>query len=236
MFRLVFMTLRVRCFMRLRTVFMALVAMMLLLPVAQAHEQKTLTVILVEDGSVNGNISDAAFVQGNAVWFRMEDSSNNASLVVHVDVDMDGTYNETHDFASPMLYNSCELDENGSKVNDACFTSSTYAFAANATVGNYTYWVMQYQNGTNTTRTYNIAVHEDVHVEDGPTAGDCFGIGCDEVVQDETETDTETTTAAQSVQMLLAILALVGMIGLSLSIISERRDANAESKVWVEEE
>ena len=230
------MTVRVRYIMRLREMFVTLVVMMLLVPVAQAHEQKTLTVILVEDGSVNGNISDAAFVQGNALWFRMEDSSDNASLVVQLDENMDGIYNESDDFTSPVLFNSCELDENGSKVDEACFTSSTYVFDANATVGDYAYWIVQEQNGTNVTRNYSITVHEDVHVEEGPTAGDCFGIGCDETAEDDTVTASQSTSAAQSVQVLLALLALIGMIGLSLSIINERKDAADGPKIYPEEE
>ena len=230
------MTVRVGTCMSFRGVIVALAVMMLMLPAVQAHEQKTMTVILVEDGSVNGNITDAAFVQGNALWFRMEDSSANASLVVRLDVTMDGEYNESEDFTSPVLHNTCELDENGSKLDEDCFTSTTYAFGANATVGNYTYWVVQHQNGTNSTRTYTIAVHEDVHVEEGPTAGDCFGVGCAETTPEDEGSSAQSTSAVQSIQVLMALLALVGMVGLSLSIINERRDAANEPKTYLEEE
>ena len=47
----------------------------LLSPTVVAHEQKTLTVILTDEGVVAGNVTDLAFVQGNSVWFRMEDST-----------------------------------------------------------------------------------------------------------------------------------------------------------------
>ncbi|DAC45895.1 MAG TPA: hypothetical protein D7H92_07290, partial [Candidatus Poseidoniales archaeon] len=50
-----------------------LLLVVLLSPAAQAHEQKTLTVILTENGVVSGNITDPSFVQGNAVWFQMHD-------------------------------------------------------------------------------------------------------------------------------------------------------------------
>ena len=62
----------------------------LLAPAVGAHEQKTLTVILTDDGVVAGNVTDVAFVQGNSVWFRMEDSTNNTTMVVQIDTNLDG--------------------------------------------------------------------------------------------------------------------------------------------------
>ena len=44
-----------------------LLLLVLLAPASQAHEQKTLSVILTEDGVVSGNITDPSFLQGNAV-------------------------------------------------------------------------------------------------------------------------------------------------------------------------
>ena len=197
---------------------------------AQAHEQKTLTVIVNDTGAINGNVSDAAFVQGNALWFRMEDTRTNASMTVRFDTDMDGAYNASLDHTGSMLTNTCELDENGSKLDEGCFTSTTYIVAANATVGNHTYWIVQSFNGTNTTRMYTVVVHEDVHVEDGPTAGVCFGVGCEDESEDQT-----TETGAQSdggsdregLVVVLALLATVGTVALTASILQERRAPKA---------
>jgi len=192
----------------------------------QAHEQKTLTVIVNDAGAINGNVSDAAFVQGNALWFRMEDTRTNATMTVHFDTDMDGAYNASVDYTSSQLTNTCELDENGTKVDEVCFTSATYVVPANATVGNHTYWIVQSFNGTNTTRMYTVVVHEDVHVEDGPTAGDCFGVGC------EDENAAPTTVAGvqsddgvntEELVILLALLATVGTVALTMSIFHERK-------------
>ena len=152
---------------------------MLLAPVTSGHTQQTLTVILTDDGVVAGNITDPAFVQGNAVWFRMEDSTNNTSMVVRVDVNMDGEFSPSEDFESPTLTNSCELDENGSLVDDTCAVSSTFAFDPNATVGTYVFWVHRSHNGSETVWNHSITVHKDVHEEDGPSPGDCFGAGCE---------------------------------------------------------
>ena len=142
---------------------------MLVAPVTSGHTQQTLTVILTDEGVVAGNITDPAFVQGNALWFRMEDSTNNTSMMVRVDVNMDGEFSPSEDFESPTLTNSCELDENGSLVDDTCAVSSTYAFDLNATVGTYMFWVHRSHNGSETVWNHSIAVHKDVHEEDGPS-------------------------------------------------------------------
>ena len=119
----------------------ALLMVTVLLPASGAHEQKTLTVIMTGDGVVSGNITDSAFVQGNALWFRMEDSSDNASMVVRFDSNMDGSFNASDDNMSTELVNECALDENGSLVDEDCAVSWTYAFDMNAEVGTYLFWI-----------------------------------------------------------------------------------------------
>ena len=156
-----------------------LVLVSLFAPASLGHTQQTLTVILTDEGVVAGNITDPAFVQGNIAWFRMEDSTSNTSMVVRVDVDMDGAFNASNDFESPILTNTCELDENGSLVDETCAVSSKYAFDMNASVGTYHFWVHRTHNGTETVWNHTIMVHKDVHEEEGPTPGDCFGAGCE---------------------------------------------------------
>ena len=201
---------------------------MLLAPVTSGHTQQTLTVILTDDGVVAGNITDPAFVQGNAVWFRMEDSTNNTSMVVRVDVNMDGEFSPSEDFESPTLTNSCELDENGSLVDDTCAVSTTFAFDLNATVGTYVFWVHRSHNGSETVWNHSIAVHKDVHEEDGPSPGDCFGAGCE--VQEETLVEgTEETSSLVVDQTLVRVLAVVSLFAMIALVASIGRDRNKES-------
>ena len=122
----------------------------LLSPAVVAHEQKTLTVILTDEGVVAGNVTDLAFVQGNSVWFRMEDSTNNTTMVVQIDTNFDGVFNASDDFDSGELVNACELDENGSLVDETCAVSATHQFMQNATVGTYLFWVHRNHNGSQT--------------------------------------------------------------------------------------
>lgn len=212
--------------MRLNAFLAAVLLLGLAVSHAQAHEQKTLTVIVNDTGAINGNVSDAAFVQGNALWFRMEDTRTNATITVQFDTDMDGAYNASMDYTSSVLTNTCELDDNGSKVDEGCFTSATYVVPANATVGNHTYWIVQSFNGTNTTRMYTVMVHEDIHVEDGPTAGDCFGVGCEdenEAATTESGPQGDSDVDTEGLIVLLALLATVGTVALTMSILHDRK-------------
>ena len=200
----------------------------------QAHEQQTLTVIMNEEGVVSGNVTDPAFVQGNAVWFRMFDDTNNTTMTVRLDIDRDGVFNASNDFDSGELVRECELDENGSLVDDSCAVSSLYAFDFNATVGSYQFWVHRNHNGTETVWNHSIMVHKDVHEEDGPSPGDCFGIGC----IDENTAEEEVVATADNdspTVVLLAIVSLVGMIALTFSIAKEQRK-KTDKKAYLEEE
>ena len=208
-----------------------LVVVSLFAPASLGHTQQTLTVILTDEGVVAGNITDPAFVQGNIAWFRMEDSTDNTSIVVRVDVDMDGVFNASNDFESPMLTNTCELDENGSLVDETCAVSSKYAFDMNASVGTYQFWVHRTHNGTETVWNHSIMVHKDVHEEDGPSPGDCFGIGCESNEgQTGSATENASSTTDQSMVIVLGIVSLVGMLALTMSIRQERMEAETHTE------
>ena len=208
-----------------------LVMVSLFAPASLGHTQQTLTVILTDEGVVAGNITDPAFVQGNIAWFRMEDSTDNTSMVVRVDVNMDGVFNASNDFESPTLTNTCELDENGSLVDETCAVSSKYAFDMNASVGTYQFWVHRTHNGTETIWNHSIMVHKDVHEEDGPSPGDCFGIGCE---SDDDQAGGVTGSASsntdQSMIIVLGVVSLIGMLALTMSIRQERIEAEAHTE------
>ena len=204
-----------------------LLMLVLLAPASQAHEQKTLSVILTEDGVVSGNITDPSFLQGNAVWFQMHDDTNNTTMTVRLDVNLDGVFNATDDFDSGEMVSECELDENGSLVDESCSVSATYAFDMNATVDTYNFWVIRAQNGTETVWNHSIIVHKDVHEEEGPTPGDCFGVGCD-VVEQENEVDASSASESSAV-FLLAAISLIGMVALTISIVRERKEDETPS-------
>ena len=214
---------------------MGLFLLMVLSPVSHAHEQKTLTVIMNENGVVSGNITDPSFLQGNAVWFQMHDDRENATMVVRLDVNLDGVFNASEDFDSGELVNACELDENGTLMDEDCAVSALYAFDLNATVDTYAIWVVHTYNGTETMWNHSIMVHKDVHEEEGPSPGDCFGIGCeDEETTSATESGTESWTEwweddvlwkdMDRMMTMLLVISLIGMVALTRSIVNEKKD------------
>ena len=210
-----------------------LLLMLFLVPASHAHEQKTLTVIMNENGVVSGNITDPSFVQGNAVWFQMHDDTENTTMIVRLDVNLDGVFNASDDFESSELVNECELDENGSLMDETCAVSALYAFESNATVDTYTIWILHVQNGTQTMWYHSIVVHEDVHEEDGPSPGDCFGIGC--IDENTVDGETDDIDNEQSMMVLLLLVSAIGIVALALSIQKERSESDS-LKVYPEEE
>ena len=192
---------------------------------ASAHEQETYNIIVVADGPMPANITDSGFVQGNIVVFRMKDTTENASIRVTIDTDQDGVFNSSTDDMSVWLVQSCELTENGSLVDETCAVSHSYEFNINATVGDYGYLFERAINESIVTNeTYTISLQKDVHEEPGvPTLGECFGIGCeaDVVAQEGEEAQTELLIIVMGV-------AIVGIIGLSISIMNESKELALE--------
>ena len=188
---------------------------------ASAHEQETYNIIIVADGPMPANITDSGFVQGNIVVFRMKDTTENASIRVTIDINQDGVFNSSTDDMSVWLVQSCELTENGSLVDETCAVSHSYEFNINATVGDYGYLFERAINESIVTNeTYTISLQKDVHEEPGvPTLGECFGIGCeaDVVAQEGEESQTELLIIVMGV-------AIVGIIGLSISIMNESKE------------
>ncbi len=198
---------------------------------ASAHEQETYNVIVVADGPMPANITDSDFVQGNAVVFRMKDTTENASIRITLDTDLNGAFDNQSDNRSDWLVYACELTDNGTLVDEDCSVSYTYEFATNATPGTYAYQLEWSINETVTAvENYSILLWKDVHEEPGvPTLGDCFGIGCD--VQDAVEEGDDQSRDLMLIAV--AVGAAIGAIGLAISI---RNDAKLASKVLVEEE
>ncbi|HII86664.1 MAG TPA: hypothetical protein HA268_01775 [Candidatus Poseidoniaceae archaeon] len=192
---------------------------------ASAHEQETYNIIVVADGPMPANITDSGFVQGNIVVFRMKDTTENASIRVTIDTDQDGVFNSSTDDMSVWLVQSCELTENGTLVDETCAVSHSYEFNINATVGDYGYLFERAINESIVTNeTYTISLQKDVHEEPGvPTLGECFGIGCeaDVVAQEVEESQTELLIIVMGV-------AIVGIIGLSISIMNESKELALE--------
>ena len=210
---------------------LAALLVVLSLGTVSGHEQETYNVIVVADGPMPANITDSDFVQGNAVVFRMKDTTENASIRITLDTDLNGEFDNQSDNQSDWLVYACELTDNGTLADEDCSVSHTYEFATNATPGTYAYQLEWKINETVTAvENYSILLWKDVHEEPGvPTLGDCFGIGCE-------AQDTAVEGDEQSRELMLMAVAAgaaIGAIGLAISI---RNEAKIAPKVLVEEE
>lgn len=211
----------------LLVVFLSLV---LLAQNAVAHEQETLNVILVNDEARPGNVTDVSFVEGNGIVFRMRDSTENASMRISIDNNGDGMYSNESDNVSSWLTRSCELDENGTLVNETCAVSYERVFSSTSQ-GNYTYQIERKVNDSIVDIwNYTITVRPDIHVEPGqPSVGDCFGSGCSDnenVVGagEENEGDTEQILYGLVIVSALGIIMLLASIRNEKAIIASEHE------------
>ena len=134
-------------------------------PVA-AHDPSTFTILIRDDGVTPANASIR--FNDTAWWINIGEDDNLTHRIVYDD-DGDGNYSGPGDWDSGNLSNSCERDENGTKLDDECQTSFEIGF--NGTFGPGTY---HYQDllSNGTTNNATLVVTPDVHlVSDGGGGG-----------------------------------------------------------------
>ena len=90
------------------------------MPSATAHEPNTFTMIIGQEEVIPSNVTGQVLFTNDSVWFRNVDDRENITHRVRLDIDGDGLFNGTEDISSGELYSSCELDENGTKINQEC--------------------------------------------------------------------------------------------------------------------
>ena len=104
---------------RVRVLTVAL-ALLLMASPASAHDTKEYTMLLKEDGVTPDGVSSGVLVSNDSLFFYNVDSREGAVHRVLIDADGDGEFEGVDDMATTWLTPSCELDQNGSKVNPDC--------------------------------------------------------------------------------------------------------------------
>jgi len=92
-------------------------------PSISGHEPKEYTILLTQDGTTPRTIPDGVLVQTDFLFFVNVDDREGVSHRIQVDADDDGRFNGSDDFSSNWLSGSCDLDENGSKVDESCMVT-----------------------------------------------------------------------------------------------------------------
>ena len=94
-----------------------------LAPAASAHEPKEYTILLTQDGTTPQTIPEDVLVQTDFLFFMNVDERGGVSHRIQFDADGDGLFNGSDDFSTNWLSGSCDLDENGSKVDESCMVT-----------------------------------------------------------------------------------------------------------------
>ena len=190
--------------MRILAVTLGLV--MLASPVV-GHELQIYTVIVNSEGAQPAEIPNGTLKEGDSVWFWMKDVTENATLIV--EVEKDGATAR-----SDVLQFECELDENGTMVNENCTNRYDFVFNPNNSVGVWNFTFLTYVNDTLAkTSNGSVFIQEDVH---GEMHNETQEDGVD-VVLDSGESNEISS------QTIAAIIALISLFAMAI-IVSQMDD------------
>lgn len=178
----------------MRILAVTLCLVMLASPVV-GHELQIYTVIVNSEGGQPADIPNGTLKEGDSVWFWMKDTTENATLVI--EVEKDGATARSGD-----LVFECELDENGSKVNEDCNTRYDFVFNPQNSAGVWNFTFLTYVNDTLVKTSYgSVDIQVDLH---------------DEMHNNETgiveETKSDSKLSTKSIAGIMAVISLFGIM------------------------
>tara|TARA_B000000557_G_scaffold247852_1_gene232023 strand:- start:805 stop:1431 length:627 start_codon:yes stop_codon:yes gene_type:complete len=180
--------------MRILAVTLGLV--MLASPVV-GHELLIYTVIVNSEGGQPADIPNGTLKEGDSAWFWMKDTTENATLIV--EVEKDGAK-----MRSPVLQFECELDDNGTRVNEECTNRFDFVFNQHNSAGLWNFTFLTYVNDTLSKTSYgSVYIQEDLHEKEV----------IDDASKDELEISKQTIAAIVAVISLFAIAILLSQNG-----------------------
>lgn len=190
-----------------------LLGLLLILPilsgVAVAHEPDTFTVIVRED---RHDPSEVSLVVNDTVQYYNVDSRENVTHTIGLDLNGDNDFDDEGEFSSGVLHSECDWD------NDTdCRVAWIFVINDTALVGNYILSDIR-SDGAEIEVRLNIAA--DVHIENAPDIGECFG-DCEED-EEEAEMKRSSQTDVQKVMMLAGLTMFGGASVLLLAMIMQR--------------
>ncbi len=179
---------------------------------ASAHEPNTFTIIVGEDEPIPNNVNGQVLFTNDSVWFRNVDSRENITHQIRLDIDGDGMFNGTEDISSGELYSSCELDENGTKVDEEC--EVIYKVLFNETTGLIS-GIFHYEDVRSDGIVYTgrLVVNKDVHTTN---------VGPDPNYSTENNDDESVTHSDNNRQMLIVMSMSAGIAAIAILMILSR--------------
>ena len=161
------------------------------------HELLIYTVIVNSEGGQPADIPNGTLKEGDSAWFWMKDTTENATLIV--EVEKDGAK-----MRSPVLQFECELDDNGTRVDDECTNRFDFVFNQYTSAGLWNFTFLTYVNDTlSKTSTGTVYIQEDLHGEEV----------IDDASKEELEISKQTIAAIVAVISLFAIAIILSQNG-----------------------
>ena len=142
----------------------------LLSPVVSAHEPKEYTILLTQEGTTPKTIPDDVLVETDFLFFMNVDEREGVSHRIQFDADGDGLFNGSDDFSTHWLSGSCDLDENGSKVDESCMVTEAILLGPENGLLPGTIQ-LQHQimsNSSISEENFSVTFREDVHNQPNP--------------------------------------------------------------------
>ena len=135
-----------------------------------AHEPKDYTILLTEQGMTPSSVPDDALVETDYLFFIDVDDREGVSHRIQLDTDGDGVFDGPDDLSTAWLTGSCELDENGSKVDSDCMVAETVLLGPQNGIlpGNVSILHQTQTNSTISDEYFSVVLGGDVHIQNIP--------------------------------------------------------------------
>lgn len=162
------------------------------------------TVIVNSEGGQPSDIPNGTLKEGDSAWFWMKDTTENATLIV--EVEKDGAK-----MRSPVLQFECELDDNGTRVNEECTNRFDFVFNQHNSAGLWNFTFLTYVNDSlSKTSNGSVYIQEDLHDQ--------------EVIEDASK-ELEI-----SKQTIAAIVAVISLFGIAIILSQNRPEKSFEEE------
>ena len=132
-----------------------------------AHEPKDYTILLTEQGMTPSSVPDDALVETDYLFFIDVDDREGVSHRIQLDTNGDGVFDGPDDISTAWLTGSCELDENGSKVDSDCMVAESVLLGPQNGIlpGNVSILHQTRTNSTISDEYFSVVLGEDVHIQ-----------------------------------------------------------------------
>ena len=136
-------------------------------PLSVAHEPKEYTILLTEQGMNPFSVPDDVLVETDYLFFMDVDEREGVSHRIQLDADGDGIFDGPDDISTAWLTESCELDENDSKVDSDCMVAEAVLLGPQNGIipGNLSMRHQTMSNSTISEDYLTVVLGEDVHVQ-----------------------------------------------------------------------